>query len=181
MLWLWQERASGLPGDRAGIWGIPGRLWGQQQGCLQSLGKQDFHSKGSTANPACHSNPLEHFWRGWRVQEEVVTQTGGTELPTPGSPQPWHSPASLKISLVITTALGGLARPVSPKNQGVDSRRQMKAKRARLVPPLRLAVQGLCHSWWPLPPGSPVRDLGLPKHRHGPRFRLFPCSALRSP
>lgn len=99
---------------------------------------------------------LSIFLDCW-VQKEAITQTvgsqaPGTELAISGSPQPIaahkSAPAqllSLKVSVVITIAVGGLARPVSPKNQGVDSQADESQKAAR-VPPLRFAVQGLCHS-----------------------------------
>lgn len=111
-------------------------------------------SKGSVSNHACHSNPTQHFWTGCRVQKEAIRRAMGCQAAATGSPQPVAQISSsaapgarlsLKVSLVITIAVGGLARPVSPKNQGVDSQADERQK-AQLVPPLRFAVQGLCHS-----------------------------------
>lgn len=128
----------------------------------------------------------------WRAR--LLAQSWGS----PGHPSPWpgHKSApgahlSLKVSLVITIALGGLACPVSPKNQGVNSQAD-ESQKAQLVPPLCFAVQGLCHSraaqlGGPSPeqPQAAVRQphvgFGLPKYRLVPRLTLFPGSAIRAP
>lgn len=80
-------------------------------------------------------------WHG-AGNHRVTPAHGCTQISSCAAP---GARVSLKVSLVITIAVGGLARPVSPKNQGVDSQAD-ESRKAQLVPPLCFAVQGLCHS-----------------------------------
>lgn len=71
----------------------------------------------------------------------------------------------------------------------VLTRRQMKGKRLNWFLPCVSLCKDCATPGQPgsvaTAPGSRVRqphvDFGLPKHRHVPRFALFPCSAVRSP
>ena len=80
-------------------------------------------------------------WHG-AGNHSVISAHLCTQISSCATPGTW---IYMKVSLLITIAVGGLVHPVSPKNKGVDSQTQVdESQKAELVTPqLLFALQGL--------------------------------------